>query len=101
MTLLSPSMYASTAAIIRLVALMPDNTVVVLVDNEAVNSCYGTIPLNYSWESENMASSKAMGIKLNIQNSQLSSYKDEGTDLEVDFMGFPCLSDSKTKVLFF
>ena len=96
-------MYASTAAIIQLVAIMPDNSMVVLFDNEAVNSCFGTIPIQYAWISESMATSMALGANLNTQNSELQSCKVEfeGTELEVDFMGFPCLADSKTKVVYF
>ena len=103
MSLHAPSMYASTATIIQLVALLPDNSIEVLAENEAVNSCFGTIPLRYCWEGEGLASSKAEGVRLKVQNSQLSSYKVdfEGNELEVDFMGFHCLSDSKTKVELF
>ena len=43
-----------------------------------------------------MATSKAEGIRLKIQNSQLEPITVDG--LEVGFMGFPCLADSKTKV---
>ena len=96
MSIHPPSMYASTASLISLVAIMPNNETIVLVDCEAVNSCFGTIPLRYSWESEGLSTSKAEGIRLKIQNSQLNSYTIDG--LEVDFMGFPCLCDSKTKV---
>ena len=100
MALQSPSMFASTASIIQLVALLPNNEVVVLFDNEAVNSCFGTIPLKYSWESESYLTSKDEWVRLRIQASQIRSYIElfEGVDLEVDFMGWPCLSDSKTKV---
>ena len=45
MSLHKPSMYASTAAVIQLVALMPDNSTVLLFENEAVNSAFGVIPL--------------------------------------------------------
>ena len=71
MALQTPSMYASTASIIQLVALLPNNEVIVLVDNLAVNSCFGTIPLRYSWESESLKTSKAEGVRLRIQASQV------------------------------
>ena len=67
-----------------------------MVDCGAANSYVGTIPLRYSWESESQSTSKAEGIRLRIQNSQLNSCIIDG--LEVDFIGFPCLCDSKTKV---
>ena len=49
---LNPSMYASTAALIQLVAIssnvLPGSVYrEVLYDNEAVNSSFGTIPIRY------------------------------------------------------
>ena len=47
MSRVPPSMYASTAALIGLVAVFPDDDLEpeMLWENEAVNSCFGTIPL--------------------------------------------------------
>ena len=67
----SPSMYASTASLIELVALLPNNEHIVLAENKAVNSCFGTIPARYSWESEYLKTSKAEGVRLRIQASQV------------------------------
>ena len=45
MARITVGMYASTATVIQLVALLPDGTIEVLFENEAVNSCFGTIPV--------------------------------------------------------
>ena len=53
---------------------------------------------SYSWEPETKANSKLEGQNLEDQNWQLVSYIVDGTDLEIEFMGWPTLCDSKTKV---
>ena len=96
MVLHGPSMYASTAAVIELVALLPDNSSVLLFENGAVNSAFGVIPLRYSWEGEGLTTAKAEGRRLEIETANLIPFIKEG--LEVDYMGWPCCCDSKTKV---